>query len=135
MSRETNIELIGLLERRIEEGKGDVIKLKRARNSLLKIACVPPEILGEIFSWTLVRGDPTSGRNSHFDGFPEGSFNFLLVCYHWFEVASHTPQLWTFWGNTLEEWRKWHRRHPQVTPLDLVLDNNLHQIHPHRRYP
>ena len=123
MGRETNIESIRALEKQIEEGKGDKIQLKRARNSLLNISTrVPPEILGEVFSWTLVRGDPTSGRDSHFDGFPEGSYNFLLVCHHWFNVASHTPKLWTFWGNTVEEWKKLHHRHPQVAPLDLVLN-------------
>ena len=122
MAQETNIELIRELERKIEEGKGDTIELKRARNALLKIStCVPPEILGDIFSWTLVRGDPTSGGDSRFDGFPKGSYNFLLVCHHWFEVASQTPELWSFWGNTFDEWRQWHHRHPQVAPLDLVL--------------
>jgi len=36
-----------VLERRIEEGKGDIIKIKRARNSLLNIPMrIPPEILG-----------------------------------------------------------------------------------------
>ena len=113
------IESIRALEKQIEEGKGDTVKLKRARNSLLNISTrVPPEILGEIFSWTLVRGDPTL----YFDGLPKGSYNFLLVCHHWFEVASNTPKLWTFWGNTLEEWKKRHHRHPQVAPLDLVLN-------------
>ena len=117
------IESIRTLEKQIEEGKGDTVKLKRARNSLLNIStCVPPEILGEIFSWTLARGNQTLGGDSHFDEFPKGSYNFLLVCRHWFEVASHTPELWTFWGNTLEEWEKWHRRHLQVASIDLVLD-------------
>ena len=125
MGRETNAESIRALEGRIEDGNGDTIKLKRARNSLLNITRVPPEILGDIFSWILVRPDPTpeSGYNPpHFDGFHAGSHHFLLVCHRWFEVATRTPKLWTFCGNTLEDWKKWHLRHHRIAlPLDLVL--------------
>ena len=95
MGREANIDLIRALEKRIGEGKGDKIKLKRERNSLLNISTrLPPEILGQIFTWNLV-------REGFFRGLREGSYNFLLVCHHWFEVASRTPELWNFWGNTL----------------------------------
>jgi hypothetical protein len=56
MGREVNIDSIQALEKRIEEGKGDKIQLKRARNSWLNISTrVPPEILGDIFVWSLVR--------------------------------------------------------------------------------
>ena len=128
MGQEVNIESIRVLEEQIAEGKGDVIKLKRARNSLLNISIrVPPEILGAIFSWTLVRPDPALNLDSHFDGFCEGFYNFLLVCHHWFEVASHTPKLWGFWGNTVWEWEKWHRYH-RDEPLDLVLSDYGNEI-------
>ena len=55
------------LEKQIEEGTGDLIQLKRTRNSLLNISTrVPPEILGAIFSWSAIgpfqRGFPTSQR-------------------------------------------------------------------------
>jgi len=55
-----------------------------------------------------------------FGGLERRSHNFLLVCRHWFEVASSTPELWSFWGNTI---RDWVRRYPRsgVAPLDLVL--------------
>ena len=53
------------------------------------------------------------------DGLEKRSHNFLLVCRHWFEVASCSPELWSFWGNTLKDWMRWHSR-SAVAPLDLV---------------
>lgn len=51
------------------------------------------------------------------------SLDFLPVCHYWYEVASCTPELWSFWGNTLQDWKRCHLRHPE-TPLDLVLDGS-----------
>ena len=124
MGQETNAELIRALERKIEKGNGDIIGLKRTRNSLLNISTrVPPEILGDIFSWILVRPDPDPILDLHFYGFLKGTYSFLLVCHHWLQVASHNPKLWTYCGNTLQDWKKWFCRHPQSTPLDLVLND------------
>jgi len=123
MGREANIHSIQALEKQIEEGKGDIIKLKRARNSLLNISMrAPPEILGRIFVWSFrmiqLACCPVLSRN--FMGLHKGSYKFVLVCHHWFEVASRTPELWSFWGNTLQDWKKRHHRSGTL-PLDLVL--------------
>jgi len=121
MGHEANVDSIQALEKQIGEGKGDIIKLKCTRNSLLNISTlVPPEVLGHIFVWVLFREvDCLLDSPEHFSGPRKGSYNFLLVCHHWFEVASLTPELWTFWGNTLKDWKKHHRS--RVGPLDLVL--------------
>jgi len=91
------------------------MRLKRARNSLSSISTrVPPQILGSIFSWNVI-------PEHDFGGLRKGSYNFLLVCRHWFEVASGTPELWSFWGNTLKQWLQRYQR-SGTAPLDLVLD-------------
>lgn len=123
MGPEANIELIRTLERRIKKGKGDIIKLKRERNSLLNVSTrVPPEILGYVFAWIVAREqDDTLFSTAHFARLEDGLYDFLLVCHHWFEVASSTPEVWTFWGRTLEDWRnRCHR--VGGAPVDLVLN-------------
>jgi len=122
MGDEINIDSIRDLERRIEEGSGDIIQLKRARNSLLNISVrVPPEILGSIFVWSIT---PGGGRNPGLDGFRKRPYDILLVCHHWFEVASRTPELWSFWGTTLSQWSRWHKRSGINTPVDLELSEH-----------
>ena len=117
MDQENHIHAIRDLEKRIEEGTGDAIQLKRARNSLLNISTrVPPEILGSIFCWNVI----PDGGHPDFGGLRKGSYNFLLVCHHWFEVASHTPDLWSFWGNTLKQWSRRYKC-SGTAPVDLVL--------------
>jgi len=117
MGHEINIDFIRDLEKQIEEGTGDLIQLKRTRNSLLNVSTrVPPEILGSIFRWNVI---PDGGFQDA-GGLPKGSYNFLLVCHHWFEVASLTPELWSFWGNTLKQWSRRYRC-SETAPVDLVL--------------
>jgi len=114
MGAEINIDSILVLEKRIEEGLGDLIQLKRARNSLLNISTLmPPELLGQVFCWNVVPiGDYGDIR--------KGSYNFLLVCHYWYKVASGTTELWTYWGNSLKQWSRRYQR-SGTAPLDLVL--------------
>ena len=109
MGREINLDSIPALD-------VEIIRLKRTRNSLLNIARIPPEILSHIFHLSTTKaGDP------HFGGIPKGSYNFLLVCHHWFKVALSTPELWTSWGNNLKDWKRWHLRSGS-SALDLIFD-------------
>ncbi|KAF9785006.1 hypothetical protein BJ322DRAFT_802415 [Thelephora terrestris] len=111
---ESNLKSIRDLEDQIREHEMAIVKLKRARNSFLSVSKLPPEILGDIFRWNVV-------LKADFERLGEGSHNFLLVCHHWYEVASCTPELWSFWGDNLYDWARRHLRHPKV-PLDLVFN-------------
>ena len=116
MDCEVNLDSIRALDERIGTYERTVIKLKRARNLLLNVSKLPPEVLGNIFYRNVtLEGD--------FGGLDEGSHNFLLVCHHWFEVASRTPDLWSFWGNTRKDWARWSHR-SRTAPLDLVLNSD-----------
>ena len=118
MGPEINIESILALEKRIKEGTGDIIQLKRTRNSLLNISTrVPPEILGDIFHWNVIPEDD-------FDGLVKGSYNFILVCHHWFEVASNTPELWSFWGNSVKQWSRRYQ-HRGTAPIEVRLNGRV----------
>jgi len=108
---ETNIESILALEEEIREYEVALKKLKRARNSLLNIFKLPPEVLGKIFRWNVSLKDG-------FGGLEEESHNFLLVCHYWFKVTSSTPELWSFWGNTPKDWARWHHRSGTAPAMD-----------------
>ena len=99
----------------------EIIRLKRTQNSLLNITRIPPEILGHIFRFNVAEvGNP------YFSEIPKGSYNFLLVCHHWFQVALRTPELWTSWGNNLKDWKRWYIR-SGISALDLILDGQNRQ--------
>ena len=106
---ETNVNSMQVLEEQIKGHQRPIIELKRTQNSLLNISTLPPEILGDIFCRCAIP-----------EGFEERTYTFLLVCHHWFEVASCTPELWGFWGNNLRDWEEHHLRYPEI-PLDLIL--------------
>ena len=114
MDREVNLDSIRALEEQIEEHERAIIRLKRKRNSLLNVSTfLPPEILGKVFRWNVI-------PDGDFGGPSKGSYNFVLVCHHWFEVASRTPELWRSWGNSIQDWAHRCAHHGNV-PLDLAL--------------
>jgi hypothetical protein len=125
MDREINLDSIRALEEQIQEHERAIVQfkqeherailqLKRARNSLLNVSTLlPPEVLGCIFQWNVV-------PDGDFGRLPKAAYNFLLVCHHWFRVASGTPELWSFWGNSIQDWARRHTR-CRTAPLDLVL--------------
>jgi len=121
MGREVNIDSILALDERIKEITAELVRLKHTRNSLLNVARIPPEILGHIFHLNVI---PEAGEG-HFPELRKGSYNFLLICHHWFQVARNTPELWTFWGNNLEDWRRRYLFSGPSTPVDLVLNGFL----------
>ena len=122
MGRETDPDPILALDKRIEETTAELIQLKRSRNSLLAVMRPPPETLGHIFRLSAT----PAAAEGHFAGLRKDSYNFLLVCHHWSEVARHTPELWSFWGNSLEVWKRQYP-HSGTFPLDLVLDGEEHR--------
>jgi len=106
------------LEEQIREHERIIIKLKRARNSLLNVSKLPPEVLGDIFRRNVTLKDD-------FDRLEERSRNFLFVCHHWSEVALRTPEVWSFWGDNPTDWTRWHR-YSRIAPLDLVLGDEYY---------
>ena len=125
MDHETDTDPILALDKQIAEREAEIIQLKRSRNSLLRIARIPPEVLGCIFQMNLVsklpRNDDDRFATIHID-----SYDFLLVCHHWYEVACRTPELWSCWGHNLVDWNRRCLRF-ENSPLDLVLDGAVHQ--------
>ena len=114
-SREVNARAIQNLETQIQHPGKETIRLKRLRNSLLNVSIyLPPETLGYIFWWNVVSGVSPTGRISR------NTFNFLLVCRYWFDVATSTPSLWAFWGTSLRECVAFHP-YSGAVPLYLNL--------------
>ncbi|KAF9779808.1 hypothetical protein BJ322DRAFT_343667 [Thelephora terrestris] len=115
LSREVNAHAIQNLEAQIQHDGKQATRLKRLRNSLLNVSVyLPPETLGHIFWWNVVSGVSSTGRISR------NTFNFLLVCRYWFDVATSTPSLWAFWGTSLRECVAFHR-YSGAVPLYLNL--------------
>jgi len=118
MGCEINIDSLMALDKRIKEVMAELARLKRSRNSILNVARIPPEILGHIFRLHIM---PESSGSRPLK-VRKGSYGILLVCHHWFRVARKTPELWSFWGNDLEKWKRMYLFSGVSAPVDLVLD-------------
>lgn len=113
LNGELNVDSIRALDKQVRGLEETLAKFKCTWNSLLNVHRLPPELLGKIFHQNvMLKGD--------FGGLEKRSHNFLFVCHHWFEVASHTPKLWSFWGNTPKDWARCYRG-SATAALDLVL--------------
>src|SRR5258708_17503510 len=118
MDTESDSDSIQATERGNEEHE---IKLNRARNSHLNVFIpFPPEILGIIFYWTVI-----FQRRSRSPQIPR---NLRFVCRHWFEVALQTPQLWTSWGDSLEDLERC-CTFPTVSEPNLKLERGQYYYH------
>ena len=119
-SHEANVHSIRALEKRIKEGTGDIIELKRARNSLLNISArVPPEILPR----RRIRLEPHPRK-----GWPTAPLASRWVTKGLLQPPLRLPPLvrgCISHPGTLGFWlRDWKKRHHYsgATPLDMVLD-------------
>lgn len=128
--QDMDTQVVRAIRKQVAGSEGDVNQLKPTRNSLLNISeRLPNEILQNIFAWTIARErnySPYSswGSSHHFEKPEIGFYNFRAVCSRWFKVASNTPEVWRFWGNTLQDWDRLSRFN-RAAPVDLVLDDQL----------
>jgi len=120
-SRAVNPSTIQNLEAKAQYYVQETNRLKRLRNSLNLSVCVAPEILGYIFWWCVSSGVGPRGRIAR------NTFNFLLVCRYWFNVATSTPSLWTFWGTSLRECVAFHRYSGAVPVYLNLIDASTNQ--------
>lgn len=103
----------------------ELARLNHIKNRQLTKALTLKEILGLIFKFAVT----AESRDPNFPGIQKGARNLLLVCHCWYEVARDSPELWTSWGNSLEDWKRWHN-HSGTSMLDLVLDGLKHKSRP-----
>ena len=79
-----------MLEHQLDEARKQVLVISALLNSLVAVNRIPLELLVKIMLH--VQADCAD---------PSGWLHFLLVCRHWFVVASTTPGLWTdLWVHT-----------------------------------
>lgn len=93
---------------------------KTTHNSRLPVFRIPPEVLEAIFLRlleTIRAGSPHGTAES-------GSFAFLFVCRHWYEVAVNAQNLWCHWDSKAERWTTFLDRSKRA-PLHLRFFSNV----------
>jgi len=114
-SSQANTHAIQDLKAKTQYHEQETIRLKHFRNPLPNLSvCLAPEILGHIFWWSVISGVNPSGRIAG------NTFNFLLVCHYWYDVATSTPPIWAFWGTSVRECVAF-RRYSGAVPLYVNL--------------
>ena len=93
---------------------------KANHNSQLPISRVPPEVLEVIFLRLL---EAIRVSSPHGTAEP-GSFNFLFVCRHWYEVAVNSQNLWCCWDSKAQRWSTFLERSKRA-PLHLHFISNF----------
>ena len=121
IGRQTNVDSILVLEKRIQEKTVVFIQLKPFSRSFI----------GQLHADS---GNPRLRLSfeRHARGPPPLSriMNGLVQFppHIWFElVACRAPMLWSVWSNNLGDWTKRNRR-PKTSPLNLVLGGVEHRV-------
>jgi hypothetical protein len=95
-------------------GPGDTTQLEHTEKPLVdSSARVPPEILVQIFYLDAAPDER--------GGLRKGSYQFLFVCRHWYNIAKAAPELWSFWGNNLYHWSQRYQLSGRSAPVDLTM--------------
>ncbi|KZV74754.1 hypothetical protein PENSPDRAFT_732121 [Peniophora sp. CONT] len=97
------------------------------RNTLVPIASLPPEVLGDIFEYLAYRMFSWSRRNTSYT--PLASIrdwpNIMLVCKLWRDVAIHHHALWTYLDErNIQRWPLFlERSHSSLVDIRLYIDS------------
>ena len=85
-------DAIDSLQKQIDLLVVEASRLRYAQNSHVAISRLPAELLSDAFLYVI-----ESGLRKNDTCFDTGTFNFLLVCRRWNEVAVAFPRLWVWW--------------------------------------
>ncbi|KAJ7276743.1 hypothetical protein C8J57DRAFT_1583987, partial [Mycena rebaudengoi] len=121
---ELDLQLI-LLDEYVACRRGELLQsLERYQTILSPIRRLPPEILGEIFTFHFICGSSTSYPSSK-----RAPWLLAQVCSHWRSVALGTPRMWSMIfahldfvgeGSAVLLWKLWLERSGTV-PLSVKL--------------
>ena len=103
------------LQKQINSQFRDIDRLRYAQNLHAAVSNLPTELLAEVFLHII-----ESGLRDGDARFAADTFNFLLVCRRWNEVAVGFPHLWGWWvPGAVEAWPLFRSR-SKNTPLPLT---------------
>lgn len=114
------------LEDEINAHKTQVILKTRELNKLVRIFCLPPELLTEIFlhyAADIRHGSPYYPSSSVYgrDHRSKRWIRIAHVCHHWREVALSSPRLWSEFTVDRLEWTQEMLTRSKRAPLHLTI--------------